>query len=262
MNDKNKKTFSTVPVFPTAAAVLFLAGAAAMVVLGSGCSNSEAEEQPAAAGQPSWQYVEGRGVQLSDWGKQIAALELAEVGYGGIGGEIAGSGRVFAVASDLGLARVTMVVPVGKAKGLATGATVAVTRVREPDEFTGRVERIDRQLADSAGQVELIVAVEDPSGRLREGMFLNCRIMAEGGGEGNTLPASAILTTARGDFVYLLNGDHFFREQVQVGGRKGDQVEILDGLFEGDVVAAAGIETLWMTELQAINGGAACADGH
>lgn len=261
MHNKNEETRRVGTVLAATAGLLVLVGAAAMVALGSGCSKSVAGEQPEAS-RPSWQYVEGRGVRLSDWGKRVAAIELVEVGYGAVGGGIAGSGRVFARASDQGRARVTMSVPADKASGLAPGAEVTATGGPEAAEFTGRVVGIDRQLAGSAGQVELIVAIEDPAERLREGMFLNCRIVAEGGAEATTLPASAILNTVRGDFVYLLNGDYFFREQVVVGARNGGQVEILDGLFEGDVVAAAGIETLWLTELQAINGGAACADGH
>lgn len=76
------------------------------------------------------------------------------------------------------------------------------------------------------------------------------------------LPFSALLQTVRGDFVYVQNGDYFFRSPVQLGRRSAEAVEVVEGLFEGDVVALAGADMLWLTELQAINGGAACTDGH
>ncbi len=76
------------------------------------------------------------------------------------------------------------------------------------------------------------------------------------------IPASALLTTARGDFVYVVNGHYFFRSPVLAGRRSDDCIEIRDGLFEGDRVVSHGVKQLWLIELQAINGGEACTDGH
>lgn len=71
-----------------------------------------------------------------------------------------------------------------------------------------------------------------------------------------------LLETVRGDFVYVKNGNAFLRVPVKTGKRTGGYIEILDGLFEGDEVVSAGAYDLWMIELQAINGGRGCADGH
>jgi hypothetical protein len=76
------------------------------------------------------------------------------------------------------------------------------------------------------------------------------------------LPKDAILRTAKGDFVYVSNGGRLLRTQVKIGATDSAGVEITDGLYEGDTVAVAGVNGLWLAELQAVNGGVGCADGH
>ena len=76
------------------------------------------------------------------------------------------------------------------------------------------------------------------------------------------IPAAALLRTVKGDFVYVANGDWYLRTPVTAGGAHGERIEIRDGLYEGDVVVSAGVEALWLAELQAVNGGVGCADGH
>lgn len=76
------------------------------------------------------------------------------------------------------------------------------------------------------------------------------------------VPESALVETVRGDFVYTKNGEAFLRVPVMLGVRKDGMVEIVDGLFEGDEVVVNGAYDLWMIELQAVNGGRGCADGH
>lgn len=83
-----------------------------------------------------------------------------------------------------------------------------------------------------------------------------------GGVETTAIPAEALLRTARGDFVYVTNGDWFLRTPVTTGATDGAYVEIKDGLYEGDSIVVRGVRALSLTEIQALNGGVGCADGH
>ncbi len=56
------------------------------------------------------------------------------------------------------------------------------------------------------------------------------------------LPASALLRTVRGDFAFVENDGWFLRTPA-------------DHLYEGDRIVVSGVRTLWLAELQAINGG-------
>lgn len=83
-----------------------------------------------------------------------------------------------------------------------------------------------------------------------------------GAGEATAVPIQALLRTVRGDFVYVGNGDWFLRTPVTTGAIDGTHVEIKEGLYEGDTVVVGGVRALSLTEVQALNGGVGCADGH
>jgi len=76
------------------------------------------------------------------------------------------------------------------------------------------------------------------------------------------LPAAALLRTARGDFVYVANDGWLLRTPVKLGPGNGVSFEVGEGLYEGDVIAVGGAQALWLAEIQAVNGGVGCADGH
>ena len=73
------------------------------------------------------------------------------------------------------------------------------------------------------------------------------------------LSGDALLRTIKGDFVYVTNGEWLLRTAVTMAS---DGVTVRDGLYEGDRIVTQGVRTLWLAELQAINGGVGCADGH
>jgi hypothetical protein len=66
----------------------------------------------------------------------------------------------------------------------------------------------------------------------------------------------------RGDFVFVDNGGWFLLTPVVATRSDGARVEISDGLYEGDVVVTRGVRKLALAEIQALNGGVGCADGH
>ena len=76
------------------------------------------------------------------------------------------------------------------------------------------------------------------------------------------IPREALLRTVRGDFVFVENDGWLLRSPVTAGVAQGGWIEIRDGLYEGDRVAVAGVEALWLAEISAVNGGVGCADGH
>jgi hypothetical protein len=82
------------------------------------------------------------------------------------------------------------------------------------------------------------------------------------GGDVTAIPAAALLRTVRGDFVFVANGGWLLRTPIKTGATHGLSIEITDGLYEGDRVVTRGVRALWLAELQAVNGGVGCADGH
>ncbi len=76
------------------------------------------------------------------------------------------------------------------------------------------------------------------------------------------LPAAALLRTIKGDFVFVDNGGWLLRTEVKLGAASPGGYELKEGLYDGDTIATAGVRALWLAELQAVNGGVGCADGH
>jgi hypothetical protein len=76
------------------------------------------------------------------------------------------------------------------------------------------------------------------------------------------IPTEALLRTVKGDFVYVANGEWFLRTPVVIGATDASHIEIKDGLYEGDTIVVKGVRGLSLAEIQALNGGVGCADGH
>ncbi len=76
------------------------------------------------------------------------------------------------------------------------------------------------------------------------------------------IPAEALLRTVKGDFVYVANGEWFLRTQVKLGAADRGWLEVSEGLYEGDRIVVGGTKALWLAEVQAVNGGVGCVDGH
>jgi hypothetical protein len=113
------------------------------------------------------------------------------------------------------------------------------------------------------GSLEVIVESLAADGTLELGSSLDCKFDL---GRNPSLepslvvPSSAVLNTAKGTFVYVVNGPHLLRTAVETGGNleTEDLIIINDGLYEGDTVVTHPVETLHLIELHAIKGGAHC----
>ena len=119
--------------------------------------------------------------------------------------------------------------------------------------------------ADEAKTVAKVCGYKEGHGvfvaqETREAIRLQvAEVVIKTGGATASVPESSLLSTATGDFVFTVNGDHFQRTQIKIGGRADGWVAVSDGLLEGDQVVTNGVRELWRIELQATKAGAACA---
>jgi multidrug efflux pump subunit AcrA (membrane-fusion protein) len=226
-----------------------------------------ASPTPAAerhGGEP-WSFKEGRGLTLSDAARLAADIVLASVEFAELIPEqnkvAAQIYRAAAESGDRTSAAASMWVPPSGVSALSTGQTIDLTNGRLV--FSSQVVAIKPPIQAEAPS-EVLLVVTDSEGQLRIGDFLQTRLVEDGSQrrEATTIPASAVIESVRGNFVYAANGGAFLRTPVTLGSRQGDRIEVVDGLFEGDEIVTAGASNLWMIELQAVNGGKGCADGH
>jgi RND family efflux transporter MFP subunit len=115
--------------------------------------------------------------------------------------------------------------------------TVTVPALGENGELQGKVLFVGGKLGSETRSVPLVAEVKNPAARLKAGMFAWTSIPLDQPHEALVVPAGAIQQHENQAFVFVPNGERSFRRvDVQLGVESDGQVEILQGLEEGDEV--------------------------
>ncbi|MCE9613921.1 MAG: hypothetical protein K8T26_06560 [Lentisphaerae bacterium] len=225
----------------------------------------EAQHAPGAVAAPGAEFKEGRGIIVSEATKAAIGLTVTDVGEERLTTDVRLVGQVYRTAGEVSQNR-------GERPGFAhASAMVSEAGAREWESYrdiafdlqggvvTGRVCAVDRtMLAAGLQQVDLLLEIPDPGRTLKIGSFVPARPLDHRTSPVMVVPRAAILRTAQDTFVYVHNGDAFLRTPVTLGVQGADAVQIVDGLYEGDAVAASAVETLYLIELRATKGGGHC----
>ena len=121
---------------------------------------------------------------------------------------------------------------------LRVGATANVTTGAWPGQKrAGPIVLIDPFTTEQTRTVKVRIALANPEGRLKPGMFVNVDVDVTSG-EGLLVPADAIVDSGTRQIVFVAQGQgHFEPRDVTVGARAGEQALIVAGLHEHDEVA-------------------------
>ncbi|HEX7487565.1 MAG TPA: efflux RND transporter periplasmic adaptor subunit [Anaeromyxobacteraceae bacterium] len=126
--------------------------------------------------------------------------------------------------------------------------------------FPGTVDFVGPTMDEKTRTVKLRIAVKNPGGKLRAGMFAGVQLYLPGDVEALALPRAAVLSDEGRSFVFVHHhGDYFVRRPVETGRSSLDWVELTKGLSGGETVAAAGAFLLKSDVLRS-KMGAGCAD--
>lgn len=111
------------------------------------------------------------------------------------------------------------------------------------------------QKALALGETEIVVGVSNATALFKEGEFVNAVITVPRDESVSVVPRSALLRTADGTFVYVVNGRAFLRRPIKVNSEADGWAEVTDGFLSGDQVVTKRVESLWLIELRATKGG-------
>lgn len=135
--------------------------------------------------------------------------------------------------------------------GLITpGAAVQVTSDSLEGTETGTISAVDAVIDEQTRNARVRAAFENRSERLRPGMFVEARLARGSSTSAITVPASAISYAPFGDSVFIVeevkgpDGKPYrgVRQQfVKLGGSRGDQVAVLEGVKPGEEVVSSGV---------------------
>lgn len=205
-------------------------------------------------------FKEGTGLLLSEETKIFIGLETAEVEERSVPSDMHLIAQVYRESREpsqnqgepTGFTYASAWISPTAADQLPPGTELAI---EDHTEAESTVLRTDLTASASGGRVELLLQVRDEQHNWKIGEFIRFTPKGLMGAPVVVVPAAAVLETAYGPFVYVVNGKAYLRTAVVMGTRHDDTIEVVDGLFEGDEVVSHPVEMLYLTELRATKGG-------
>jgi len=147
--------------------------------------------------------------------------------------------------TDFDPLRAVMHVPERGLNKLREGQTATLRFDALPGEvFTGRVTLISPTVDPETGTFRAIVEVRDPSRQVKPGLFGRVRIQYDQRDNALLIPKQAVLEEDNESAVFVVQDSLAVRRTVTTGYANGDQIEILDGVAEGEQVVTTGQATL------------------
>ena len=143
---------------------------------------------------------------------------------------------LFTIAYDKVL-RVTVHVPQANAFAIKDGLTASAYLPQKPEEtFSGKIARSSIALLNSARTLDTEVDVDNPTGALRPGAFVNVTFNVPRLHPNVIVPAEALLFNQHGMQVATVQDDEIHMVPITIYRDFGDTVELRDGLEGGEQV--------------------------
>lgn len=162
-------------------------------------------------------------------------------------GEYVAVGTSLVSIVDLSTLEVRAFGPVSAGPRIRPGQSVRLSIEGLPHQgLEGHVDRISPVAAEGTRSLLVFVALDNPDGLLRGGMFATGEIVVQEAAGALAVPAAALREDAEGMHVLKIEGDRVVRQAVVTGERwnDGQLVEITAGLTPGDRVVAAALPQL------------------
>ena len=132
--------------------------------------------------------------------------------------------------------RLRVAVPERDAPSVRVGQAVRVRLEGDPAEHAGRVVRLSPSIQEQNRTLIVEAEVANPGGRLRPGAFARAEIVVEADRTAVLVPASAVVTFAGLEKVFVVKDGQAVEQRIRTGRRSGDRVEILEGVAAGEPV--------------------------
>lgn len=109
------------------------------------------------------------------------------------------------------------------------------------EKFYGRVVEISPAVQPDSRSAKVRIRVENPSLRLRAGMFAQGAILTAVDRKAIVIPSTAVYRddrTAKSSYVFVVENGIAQRRNVRIGRERDSALEIVEGLKPGDVLVA------------------------
>lgn len=109
---------------------------------------------------------------------------------------------------------------------------------------TGTVRFISPVIDPIKRTTHIIVDADNSDGLLRDGLYVNLSVVLRQEPNAVVVPGSAVVTHGPMHFVFVQDGEFYKKQDINPGYRDDRLVEVLDGVFPGDVVVTRGAYSL------------------
>ncbi len=128
-------------------------------------------------------------------------------------------------------------VPEDNAPFVQTGQPATLTFSEMPSQpFSGTVTRTSDSLSQQTRTLLLEIKIDDPTHRLRPGMFASVQLRFRAADPGILISGDSVIPRAQGDFVAIVTNGVVHLQQVRIGRDLGTQVYVTTGLKGGEEV--------------------------
>ena len=158
-------------------------------------------------------------------------------------GYYAKTGTALFNIADISTLRAKINVPEGYVSSIEPGGTVdfVIESMKGNDKHVaGTITHISPFAEGASRTFEAEVSVDNGDGRLRGGVYADTTITAVPKENALTVPLSAIVMRDDQRTVYIIQDGHAVRRVIKTGYIGDNQVEILDGVTEQDLVITGG----------------------
>ena len=157
-------------------------------------------------------------------------------------GEMAAAGTPVLTVIDISQVIARVHIPQPEAALLKVGDKATLTVPGEENPVEGKVTVVSPALDPNSTTVEIWVQAKNPDGRLKSGTSVQLAMVAQTISDALVIPAVGLLTALDGSTSAMqVSADgHAHQQNVKIGIRLGDEVQVTEGLHAGDQVVARG----------------------
>jgi multidrug efflux pump subunit AcrA (membrane-fusion protein) len=157
-------------------------------------------------------------------------------------GEMAAAGTPLLTVMDISSVIAKAHIPQDEAAALKVGdkGTMTVPGIAEP--INGKVTVVSPALDPNSTTVEVWFEAKNPRHELKPGTSVHLSLTAQTVKDALVVPASSVLTAPDGTTTVMIAGSDGLAHQkaVKLGIRNGDDVQIIEGVNQGDKVVSNG----------------------
>jgi membrane fusion protein (multidrug efflux system) len=159
-------------------------------------------------------------------------------------GSLISPGTVITTLDDTSTIKLDFTIPETFLSSVEPGLEITARSVAYPDaDFGGRVSSVDTRVDPATRSVTVRALLPNPSGVLKPGMFLTVRL-SRAAADALLIPEEALVPEQGNVFVFVVKGEVAEKRQVRMGQRRVGEVQVLEGLADGELVVTEGTQKL------------------